>query len=105
MQPIIIPFAPSGLGRVEFTASVLAGDRKSLGNVDFKLDSGSDFTTISCDDLKKLGYTQEFLQGCPVHANVASIATEEITLQLQYITDVSIKFGDRELQVAEFSLH
>jgi hypothetical protein len=98
MQPIIIPFTPNGLGRVEFVANVLISDKKSLRSVFFKLDSGSDFTTISCGDLAKLGYTQEFLQKCPVHKGKASAAATELTLQLQYITDVSIKFGDRELQ-------
>jgi hypothetical protein len=98
MQPIIIPFASHGLGRVVFGAKVLTSDKKSLGSVEFKLDSGSDFTTLSCDDLKKLGYTQDYLQGCPIHTNEASGATEEITFQLQYIENVSIKFGTRELQ-------
>jgi hypothetical protein len=98
MQPIIIRFKPSVVGRVGFTANVLTGDGKSLGAVDFKLDSGSDFTTISCDDLEKLGYTQEFLQNCPVYANEAQAASDDLTLRLRYITNVSIKFGDRELQ-------
>jgi predicted aspartyl protease len=98
MQPIIIDFEPSGLGRVEFDANVLTGDRKSLSSVYFKLDSGSDFTTISCADLEDLGYTQEFLQNCPLYGSDASTATGELKLQLRYITDVSIKFGDRELQ-------
>jgi hypothetical protein len=98
MQPISVPFTPSGLGRVEFTAGVSTADRKSFYSVNFKLDSGSDFTTISCNDLIKLGYTQDFLQNCPLYANEASTATEELKLQLRYITDVSLKFGDRELQ-------
>jgi hypothetical protein len=98
MQPIIIPFTPSGLGRIEFTAMVSTSDRKTLRNVDFKLASGSDFTTISCNDLEELGYTQEFLQKCPVHEGKASAAAAELALQLQYITDVSLKFSDRELQ-------
>jgi predicted aspartyl protease len=98
MQPIIIGFRPSGLGRVEFSADVLTGDMKTLGSVLFKLDSGSDFTTISCKDLEELGYPQEFLQNCPVYGSDASTATEELRLQLRYIAGVSIKFGDRELQ-------
>jgi hypothetical protein len=72
MQPIVIHFKSSGLGRVEFTAEVLTGDKKSLRNIAFKLDSGSDFTTISCDDLVDLGYTQEFLHNCPIHTEKAS---------------------------------
>ena len=52
MHPIIIPFDTNNLGRVEFDADVMTGDRMSLGRVEFKLDSGSDFTTISCDDLE-----------------------------------------------------
>jgi hypothetical protein len=98
MQPIVIPFTSHGLGRVVFGADVLTSDRKSLDSVEFKLDSGSDFTTLSCDDLKKLGYTQEYLQGCPIHTNEVSGATEETTFRLQYMDNVSIKFGIRELQ-------
>ena len=98
MQPIIVPFTPSGLGRVEFPSHVSRSDRKSLGAVRFKLDSGSDFTTLNCKDLEDLGYTQEFLQGCPFHSSLASTAGDDFSLRLQYIPDVSIKFGDRELQ-------
>lgn len=98
MLPIIIPFEPNSLGRVEFTAHVMTGDRKSLKKVDFKLDSGSDFTTVSCDDLDRLGYTQEYLKSCPHHGGGATLAMDENRTPLQYITNVSIKFGDRELQ-------
>jgi hypothetical protein len=99
MEPITIPLWRSGWGRVAFDAMVSTGDMKSLGTVTFKLDSGSDFTTISCDDLDSLGYTKEFLQGCPLHTGDASMATEDDKLKnLQYIEHVSIKFGDRELQ-------
>ncbi|MDR0220246.1 MAG: retroviral-like aspartic protease family protein [Lachnospiraceae bacterium] len=96
MQAINIHFEPHGLGRVEFDAEVSTGDKKSLHKIAFKLDSGSDFTTLSCDDLKKLGYTEEYLQNRPTHVNKASGATEEITLR--FIEGVSIKFGERELQ-------
>jgi hypothetical protein len=98
IEPITIPLWKSGWGRVFFNAMVSTGDMKSLGLVTFKLDSGSDFTTISCDDLESLGYTKGFLQGCPSHAGEASTATEDDKLDLQYIEHVSIKFGDRELQ-------
>jgi len=61
LEPITIPFEPSGLGRVVFRAYMMTGDRKCLDRIKFKLDSGSDFTTISCRDLDYLGYSQEFL--------------------------------------------
>ena len=98
MLPIIIDFSSSNLGRVEFDADVITGDRKSLKSVEFKLDSGSDFTTLSCDDLEMLGYDMEYLKSCPYHNTRASTASEDLVLPLQYITDVSIKFGERELQ-------
>ncbi|MCL2054419.1 MAG: retropepsin-like domain-containing protein [Oscillospiraceae bacterium] len=98
MLPIIIPFEPNSLGRVEFKAHVMTGDRQSLKRVWFKLDSGSDFTTVSCDDLRRLGYSEEFLKSCPYHENSVSLAMGENRAPLQYITNVSIKFGDRELQ-------
>jgi hypothetical protein len=97
MEPITLEFAANNLGRIEFDAYVLTGNRKSLNKVNFKLDSGSDFTTISCDDLEVLGYTNEYLQSCPYHHAYASAASEE-KLQLQYISNVPIKFYDREIQ-------
>ena len=98
MHPIIIPFDTNNLGRVEFLADVMTGDRKSFDTVEFKLDSGSDFTTINCDDLETLGYTIEYLKSCPFHKNKASTASDEFHLPLQYVSNVSIKFEDRELQ-------
>ena len=98
MLPIIIPFIPNSLGRVEFTAHVMTGDRKSLDKVDIKYDSGSDFTTLSCEDLERLGFTEEYLKSCPHHEGGATLAMDENRTPLQYIKNVSIKFGDRELQ-------
>jgi hypothetical protein len=98
MLPIVIDFTSSNLGRVEFDADVMTGDRKSLRSVEFKLDSGSDFTTLSCDDLEMLGYERKYLESCLYHNTHASTASEDLVLPLQYISDVSIKFGERELQ-------
>jgi len=98
MHPIIIPCSPSSLGRVEFSAQVMTGDRKTFDEVEFKLDSGSDFTTLSCDDLDVLGYDMEYLKACQYHDTHASTASDDLILPLQFISDVSIKFGDRELQ-------
>ena len=98
MEPIIISFEPNNLGRIEFFAHVMTGDMKSFDKVDFILDSGSDFTTMSCVDLKILGYTEKFLKSCPFHGTTASTAADRVSLPLQYISNVSIKFGDRELQ-------
>ena len=81
MEPIIIPFDSNSLGRVDFTADVMKGDYKSFGSVMFKLDSGSDFTTIDHEDLDELGYTQAFLQSCPYHPTSASTASSNIQLQ------------------------
>jgi len=98
MEPIVIPFTSNELGRVDFDAHVMTGDRKSLKRVRFLLDSGSDFTTISCRDLARLGFTEEYLKSCPYHSTRATVATGENKKPFQYITNVSIKFGDRELQ-------
>ena len=98
MELIIIPFLPSNLGRVNFDIEVMDGDRKSFGNVSFKLDSGSDFTTISCEELYNLGYDREFLENCPYYHTNASTASKDDQLKLQYIPNVSIKFVDREIQ-------
>jgi len=81
---------------VEFSADVMTSDRKSFGGVRFKLDSGSDFTTISCDELYNLGYAHDFLKNCPLHHLSASTASSDICLQ--YIRNISIKFGEREIQ-------
>ena len=98
MVPIIIDFTPTNLGRIEIEADVMTGDRKSLKKVSFTYDSGSDFTTLSCDDLEVLGYTEQYLKSRPFHVAGASLAMGGKSKPLQYIENVSIKFGDRELQ-------
>ena len=96
MQPIVITFPVTSLGRVEFDAEVKTGDNLSLKKITFKLDTGSDFTTLSCDDLTMLGYKTDFLKSCKFHKQAS--AAGGTSVPLQYIENVSIKFGDRELQ-------
>jgi len=98
MKPIIIPFKTNSLGRIMFNTGILAGDYKSTKDVEFKFDSGSDFTTIHWDVLTEvLEFSEKFLDDCPFHHDPASAAgTKDIPLQ--YITNMSMKFGDRELQ-------
>jgi len=98
VEPITIDFTPNSLGRVTIIAYVMTGDRKNLDKIRFTYDSGSDFTTISCEDLEFLGYSQEFLKSRPFHVAGASLAMGGKKRPLQYIENVSIKFGDRELQ-------
>ncbi|MCL1886270.1 MAG: retropepsin-like domain-containing protein [Dehalococcoidia bacterium] len=74
---------------------VMTADRLSFESVLFKLDTGSEFTTLSSKDLDLLGYTVAFLQSCKVYGNASSAAGNVV---LQYIDDVSIKLGDREIQ-------
>ena len=96
MGAINIPFEYNSLGRVDFAVDVMTSDLKSFDAVRFKLDSGSDFTTISCEDLDNLGYTREFLEKCSLHHLSAITASGNI--RLQYIKNISIKFGEREIQ-------
>ena len=96
MCPIIVPFTSNELGRVIFRANIMTGNRRSFEPVDFKLDSGSDFTTISCEDLDSLGYDEEYLRSCKIHGTAYTATAGAVNLQ--YIENVSIKFGDRELQ-------
>ncbi|MCL2055261.1 MAG: retropepsin-like domain-containing protein [Oscillospiraceae bacterium] len=96
MTSIKIEFKPSGLGRIVFRAKVMTADRMSLKSVYFKLDTASDFTTLSLTDLKNLGYTQEQLQKCKIFKGSASTGGGD--LELRFIENVSIKFGDREIQ-------
>jgi len=95
MLPIVITFMPSVLGRVVFEAEVLTADRLTLDTVTFKLDTGSDFTTLSCKALASLGYTDEILSTCSIYGTAT---TGGGNVLLQYIDNVSIKFGDREIQ-------
>jgi len=74
----------------------MTGDRKSFHEIKFKLDSGSDFTTINEADLFRLGYARAFLKDCPFYHTSAKTATA--SFRLQYIDGVSLKFGDNEIQ-------
>jgi predicted aspartyl protease len=74
----------------------MTGNKKSFDTVRFKLDSGSDFTTLGCEDLDNLGYSEEYLRSCKVHGKAYTATSGEVVLQ--YIEGVSIKFGERELQ-------
>ena len=95
MEPIVINFTPNATGRIIFHAEVMTADRLSLDTVSFKLDTGSDFTTLSYDDLTLLGYTEDSLRTCNIHGKATSAAGY---VDLRYIDNVSLKFGDREIQ-------
>lgn len=95
MESIVITFSPQVTGRIEFGVEVMTADRLSFRTVEFKLDTGSDFTTLSCDDLLLLGYTDAFLQTCNIYGKASSAAGD---LDLRYIDNISIKFRDREIQ-------
>ena len=97
---IKIPFKTSSLGRVEFDLDLSAADKKRFISIEFKLDSGSDFTTLSVDDLFSLGYTEDYLHSCPIHVSSKEGVTtaDGKQINLQYISNLSIKFYDRELQ-------
>lgn len=95
MEPIIVIFTQLSTGRIEFEAEVMTSDRKSLDTVTFKMDTASDFTTLSYDDLKLLGYKDDFLYKCSV---VTEASTAGGRIELRYIDNVSIKIGNRELQ-------
>jgi len=98
LKPIIIKFLSNNLGRIEFEAQVMTGDRMSLDTITFKLDTGSDFTILCYEDLKLLGYSDKTLRNSPhFESDKVSVYTGS-TVKLQYIENVSIKFGDRELQ-------
>lgn len=97
--PIIINFIPNSLGCVNFFASVRKSDGKSHGDVEFKLDSGSHFTTLNYKELRRLGYNDDFLSKCPEHKSEKPTRLADGSIvRLRYIRNQSIKFDDREIQ-------
>jgi len=101
-EPIVIDFDSdeSGYGRVLFNALVSTSNLRNFRDVKFKLDTGADMTTISITDLHNLGYTDEYLQSRPF-SNTTVIVADGTKVKLQYITNVSLKFKDREIQNAK----
>jgi len=97
-REISIPLNTNELGRVEIYVDVSARDGKSFGRINFKVDSGSDFTIINTKDLLRLGYTFDFLRSCSFHSNPAKAVSSDFRLKLQYIPNITIKFGQREIQ-------
>jgi hypothetical protein len=100
MQTIVIPIEKPDLGRVIFRADVLRSDRLSHDEVIFKLDSGSDFTTLSLEDLGRLGYTEEFLRNCPEYGvdGISVTTADGSPVHFRYLSNISIMFQDREIQ-------
>ena len=99
MKKIEIDFAPNGLGRVEFEVKIpVIGDRRKhqmFAQVTFKLDTASDFTTLSLRDLKKLGYKLDELKKCDFH--IDSKTGERVLVNgrfpIQYMDDFMIIIG------------
>ncbi|MCL1987980.1 MAG: retroviral-like aspartic protease family protein [Firmicutes bacterium] len=96
--PIEIPFTSDWPGRINISLDVSTSNLLGFGNVDFKLDTGSDFVTINMDDLHRLGYTDEQLKSCPIHGIATTADGKKVNLQ--YMTNVSIKYKNREIQQA-----
>ncbi|MCL1987985.1 MAG: retroviral-like aspartic protease family protein [Firmicutes bacterium] len=98
-EPIVIDFNldETGYGRVLFDIDVSTSNLRNFRDVKFKLDTGADMTTISITDLHNLGYTDEYLQSRPFSDTIVTIA-DGTKVKLQYLTNVSLKFKDREIQ-------
>ena len=64
MHPIVITFTKISTGRIEFNADIMTADRLSFDTIRFKLDTGSEFTTLSHADLIQLGYEYDYLRKC-----------------------------------------
>ncbi|MCL2016156.1 MAG: retroviral-like aspartic protease family protein [Defluviitaleaceae bacterium] len=97
-KPIEIPFTSDSPGRVNISLDLSTSDFRNFGNVDFKLDTGSDFVTVNIEDLHRLGYTDNQLKSCPIHGIATTADGKEV--KLQYMTNISIKYKERELQQA-----
>ena len=98
--PIRIKFTPNNIGRVIINIDVRKADGLSHKNIVFKLDSGSDFTTISIEDLQLLGFKNYFLSKCPKHIlpeNQKVTTADGTPVKLQYINNMSMMFEDREI--------
>ena len=96
--PIIIPFIPNQLGRILFPVQVQTGNGIAHKKVIFKLDTGSDFTLLSRTSLKDLDYDEAMLKACPIFEGNPSTANSKRSGKLQYISNISVKFFDREIQ-------
>ncbi|MDR1687375.1 MAG: hypothetical protein LBS21_02030 [Clostridiales bacterium] len=101
-EPIIVSLRPNNLGRVLFSADVLGASKKQQNDVEFKLDSGSDFTIISRRDLiRSLGYSKEFLNSCPLYytenPRVNATQVDGTPLPLRYIKNISMMVNGREI--------
>ncbi|MCL1999018.1 MAG: retroviral-like aspartic protease family protein [Turicibacter sp.] len=96
--PIVINFENDESGRIMFDLKMLKANLLDHDLVRFKFDTGADLTVISCEDLTRLGYTHEFLQNCPEYMKKPVYTANGERVYLKYISNISIMFGDRELQ-------
>ena len=93
-----LEFIPNNIGRIELTLSIQKANKINMEDIDFALDTGSDFTTIGIKHLIQLGYTKELLQNCPYHKNLATTVATEHSIDLQYIDNVTVLIDCIELK-------
>ena len=94
----ILNFIPNNLGRIKLELLIQKANKINMSNIDFDLDTGSDFTTIDIIYLIKLGYTKDFLKKCPYYKNPASTVAKEHNINLQYIDNTTILLDCIELK-------
>ena len=96
-KTIVLDFETNEMGSIWVELNVLRGDFLSHENVNFKFDTGADYTVIAVETLKDLGYTDDFLRSCPKDKYPATMA-DGSKVQLYYLENVSIMFKEREIQ-------
>jgi len=73
-------------GQVFVYPHILTRDKKVKERIKFELDSGSSYTTMSCDDLSILGYEKSILNSFKDYKSVKTAGGEIMLKHLGYIT-------------------
>ena len=93
-----LDFIPNNLGRIELWLYIQKANQADMMGVQFHLDTGSDFTTVDFAVLAEMGYTERFLQSCPVHKTQITTVAQGSHIELRYIEGVTVSLDGIELK-------
>ena len=96
-MPIRLTYTDNNIGRISVSMNVKHQTTKIMTPIKMKFDTGSDFTTISQDDLYDLGYDYSYLKTRPYYQLPPSAAASSLKVPLQHLNGVDIQLDNQHI--------